>query len=87
MARVRESLGLCPQHNLLFKDLTVKEHLMFFSRLKGLTKQEANSEAKDLLNKLNMNDKRHNKPHELSGGMKRKVSLGIALVGVSKVIY
>nr|CAD7579777.1 unnamed protein product [Timema californicum] len=54
--------------------------------MKGLTKQEANSEANDLLNKLNMREKRHNKPHELSGGMKRKVSLGIALVGISKVL-
>ena len=30
MDKVRESLGLCPQHNMLFEDLTVKEHLVFF---------------------------------------------------------
>ena len=30
MDRVRESLGLCPQHNMLFEDLTVREHLVFF---------------------------------------------------------
>lgn len=29
--KVRESLGLCPQHNLLFTDLTVLEHLVFFA--------------------------------------------------------
>jgi ABC-type Na+ transport system ATPase subunit NatA len=29
--KVRESLGLCPQHNLLFSDLTVMEHLLFFA--------------------------------------------------------
>ena len=28
--KVRESLGLCPQHNMLFEDLTVREHLVFF---------------------------------------------------------
>ena len=30
MAKARQSLGLCPQHNLLFPDLTVREHLIFF---------------------------------------------------------
>lgn len=31
LSAVRASLGLCPQHNLLFKDLTVREHLIFFA--------------------------------------------------------
>ena len=30
MASVRRSLGLCPQHNMLFEDLNVREHLRFF---------------------------------------------------------
>lgn len=34
MDGIRESLGLCPQHNVLFDRLTVKEHLEFFSALK-----------------------------------------------------
>lgn len=33
---VRKSLGLCPQHNVLFDDLTVGEHMWFYGRLKGL---------------------------------------------------
>lgn len=34
MEAIRESLGLCPQHNVLFDRLTVKEHLEFFINLK-----------------------------------------------------
>ena len=34
MDRIRDSLGLCPQHNVLFDKLTVKEHLKFFVNLK-----------------------------------------------------
>ena len=34
MDRVRDSLGICPQHNVLFDRLTVKEHLDFFIKLK-----------------------------------------------------
>lgn len=33
MDEIRQSLGLCPQHNLLFTDLTVKEHLIFFAKV------------------------------------------------------
>ena len=35
MDSIRQSLGLCPQHNMLFTDLTVDEHLIFFGMLKG----------------------------------------------------
>lgn len=35
---VRSSLGMCPQHNVLFNELTVKEHIIFFSKLKGMKK-------------------------------------------------
>ena len=36
MDAIRQSLGLCPQHNMLFSDLTVNEHLIFFGMLKGM---------------------------------------------------
>jgi len=35
MDKIRESLGICPQHNVLFDRLTVAEHLSFFTRLKA----------------------------------------------------
>ena len=34
MESIRQNLGICPQHNVLFDRLTVKEHLNFFARLK-----------------------------------------------------
>ena len=37
MASVRRSLGLCPQHNMLFEDLTVREHLRFFGMVRMKT--------------------------------------------------
>ena len=33
---MRQSLGLCPQHNVLFDDLTVIDHMWFYGSLKGL---------------------------------------------------
>ena len=43
MDAIRDSLGLCPQHNVLFDRLTVKEHLDFFVNLKVWNKSDGNS--------------------------------------------
>ncbi|KAJ9595471.1 hypothetical protein L9F63_013335, partial [Diploptera punctata] len=83
---VRESLGLCPQHNLLFTELTVMEHLVFFAMLKGCSKDEATREAGELIGRLNLTEKRNQMSTTLSGGMKRKLSLGIALIGHTRVL-
>jgi len=86
MDKVRESLGLCPQHNMLFEDLTVREHLVFFAMLKGLSKSAAEAEALNYINMLNLVAKTNVIVTNLSGGMKRKVNLGIALIGDSKIL-
>lgn len=86
MSTVRNSLGLCPQHNIIFDDLTVAEHLYFFSKLKGLTKKEIGTEIDNYVKLLDLEPKRNAKSSTLSGGMKRKLCVGIALCGKSKVI-
>ena len=35
MDAIRQSIGVCPQHNVLFDEMTVDEHLWFYARLKG----------------------------------------------------
>ena len=85
MDQVRQSLGLCPQHNMLFEDLTVREHLVFFGMLKGMTKSDAEEEGAKYIGMLNLEPKKNVNVTTLSGGMKRKVNLGIALIGNSKV--
>ncbi|XP_055602217.1 phospholipid-transporting ATPase ABCA3-like [Uranotaenia lowii] len=83
---VRESLGLCPQHNVLFDEMTVGEHLRFFGRLKGVTKGDLQQEITRYLDMLKLEDKRNAQSQTLSGGMKRKLAVGIALCGGSKVV-
>ncbi|XP_035254594.1 LOW QUALITY PROTEIN: ATP-binding cassette sub-family A member 3 [Anguilla anguilla] len=86
MAHVRRSLGLCPQHDVLFDNLTVAEHLLFYSQLKGYPREKIPAEVDRILLMLNLQDKRHARSKTLSGGMKRKLSIGIALIGDSKVV-
>ncbi len=79
----RSVLGYCPQHNLLFNDLTVQEHLEFFARLKRNYDQ---SEIDDMLKLINLHDKKFAQSKTLSGGMKRKLSVAIAFIGGSKIV-
>ena len=83
---VRFSLGLCPQHNVLFNELTVAEHLKFFSQLKGVPGDKTAAEIEKYVNLLELTDKRNAQSHTLSGGMKRKLGVGIALCGGSRVV-
>ncbi|CAL8072882.1 unnamed protein product [Orchesella dallaii] len=83
---VRQSLGLCPQHDVLFDEMTVEEHLKFFCLLKGHDRDFVQSEVDRMLVALMLENKRHAQSQTLSGGMKRKLSVGIALVGGSKVV-
>ncbi|XP_071958198.1 phospholipid-transporting ATPase ABCA3-like isoform X2 [Antedon mediterranea] len=83
---VRSSLGLCPQHNVLFDRLTVKEHLDFFINLKGKSGAEANAEVRSMIEDLQLVDKTNTASSSLSGGMKRKLSCAIALIGGSEVV-
>nr|XP_022903046.1 ATP-binding cassette sub-family A member 3-like [Onthophagus taurus] len=86
MNNIRESMGYCPQKNIFFNELTVREHFYFFLKAKGIVnKQEVENEIKKYINLLELTAKTNAKSKTLSGGMKRKLCVGIALCGNSKV--
>ncbi|XP_075690662.1 ATP-binding cassette sub-family A member 2 [Rhinoderma darwinii] len=86
MNEIRKSLGMCPQHNVLFDKLTVEEHLWFYSRLKGMAEEAIRKEMDKMIEDLELSNKRHSSVQTLSGGMKRKLSVAIAFVGGSKAV-
>ncbi|XP_019712472.1 retinal-specific ATP-binding cassette transporter-like isoform X2 [Hippocampus comes] len=86
MDAVRSSLGMCPQYNILFNHLTVEEHILFYSLLKGRTQAEAQKEVEDMLVHVGLPHKRDDEAQNLSGGMQRKLSVAMAFVGGSKVV-
>uniref|UniRef100_A0A671VJX8 P-type phospholipid transporter n=1 Tax=Sparus aurata TaxID=8175 RepID=A0A671VJX8_SPAAU len=83
---IRRTLGVCPQHNVLFDILTVEEHVWFYGCLKGLSEAEVKAELDTLLDDVGLLHKRHEQTKNLSGGMQRKLSVAIAFVGGSKVV-
>ena len=68
--------------------MTVEEHLWFFAKLKGVTdKNLVEEEVNRLISSVGLDEKRDVRSKNLSGGMKRKLSVGIALIGGSKVCF
>ncbi|KAI4880963.1 hypothetical protein NFI96_013715 [Prochilodus magdalenae] len=86
MERIRQNLGMCPQHNVLFDKLSVEEHLWFYSRLKGMAEEDIRKEMDKMIEDLELSNKRHSLVQTLSGGMKRKLSVAIAFVGGSRAV-
>ncbi|KAF7230341.1 phospholipid-transporting ATPase ABCA1 isoform X1 [Nothobranchius furzeri] len=83
---IRKYLGMCPQHNVLFNELTVEEHIYFYARLKGRSHREVESEMEQLIKDVGLPHKRKDLAKNLSGGMQRKLSVAIAFVGGSKIV-
>ena len=67
--------------------MTVEEHLRLFANLKGVESVKVNEEVDTIIDAVKMQDKRDKYPTQLSGGQKRKLSLGIALIGGSKIVF
>ncbi|XP_047388904.1 LOW QUALITY PROTEIN: phospholipid-transporting ATPase ABCA3-like [Sciurus carolinensis] len=86
MIEIRKNLGFCPQHDLLFKHLTLSEHLFFYSVIKGMPLKMHPLEIDHMLSIFDLLENRHAFSHSLSEGAKRKLSVIIALIGGSKVV-
>jgi len=80
-------IGICPQHDILWDNLTGKEHLEFYGRIKNLKGKELKRQIKSILQKVNLYDARNKYSTKYSGGMKRRLSVAISLIGNPKVIY
>mmetsp|Transcript_19452 Transcript_19452/g.28094 ORF Transcript_19452/g.28094 Transcript_19452/m.28094 type:complete len:2009 (+) Transcript_19452:240-6266(+) len=90
MKYIRQEIGICFQHDCLFPQLTVQEHIEFFARLKGMytrcTREEAREKVKQAIEDVALYEKRNTLSKSLSGGMKRKLSVAIAFCGDSKTV-
>uniref|UniRef100_A0A8C9VRZ7 ABC transporter domain-containing protein n=1 Tax=Scleropages formosus TaxID=113540 RepID=A0A8C9VRZ7_SCLFO len=86
MDAIRKQLGMCPQHNVLYNDLTVEEHIYFYARLKGRGSGDVKAEMEQMIKDVGLPHKRKDLAKNLSGGMQRKLSVAIAFVGGSNII-
>ncbi|TMW69302.1 hypothetical protein Poli38472_001458 [Pythium oligandrum] len=83
----RRIMGVCPQHDVLFPDLTVDEHLHFFATIKHVDRRALYKMADSLIEEVGLTGSRRVLSKNLSGGQKRKLSVAIALLGESKLVF
>ncbi|KAG5510484.1 hypothetical protein GH5_06684 [Leishmania sp. Ghana 2012 LV757] len=86
LSQVRRQIGYCPQHNILWSELTCRDHLEFFGRIKGLKGWELEDAVCRMLYETDLLEKVDQPVKSLSGGMKRKLSIAIAFVGGSRLV-
>ena len=85
---VRKNIGLCQQHDVLYDTLTVEQHLALAMRIRKseINKAEEEREINEILRITMMMEHKNKMVKGLSGGMKRKLSLGMALIGETNTI-
>ncbi|XP_078230641.1 cholesterol transporter ABCA5 isoform X5 [Callithrix jacchus] len=86
MFEARKMIGICPQLDIHFDVLTVEENLSILASIKGIPANNIIQEVQKVLLDLDMQTIKDNQAKKLSGGQKRKLSLGIAVLGNPKVL-
>jgi len=87
MDYVHQIMGVCPQFDTLWGSLTAKETLLFYARLKGAPRKVDEQQAMEYLAQVGLTAAADLKVNELSGGMKRRLSVAVSLVGNPRVIF
>lgn len=79
-------LGVVPQDIALYLDLTAKQNLMFWGRMVGLQGDTLKQRVKEVLEMIELTDRQNDVCGKYSGGMKRRLNIGVALLHKPKVL-
>jgi ABC-2 type transport system ATP-binding protein len=85
-AETKKLIGVVPQENLMYKNLTCVENLNFFARIYGLSGAERKQRVRECLILVNLLDRANSVVENLSGGMQRRLSMALALVHHPKLV-
>jgi len=77
---IRGRLGVCPQEDTLDNELNVRDNLYIYGRYFGIPKAEVNERVDELLEFVSLQDKQKSKVEDLSGGMKRRLTIARSLI-------
>ncbi|MDJ0497232.1 MAG: ABC transporter ATP-binding protein [Acidimicrobiia bacterium] len=76
----KAKIGYVPQDIAIYPDLSARENLRFFGKLYGLPKQSLDSRIDEVLEVIGLSDRGDDRTEEYSGGMKRRLNIGIGLL-------
>jgi len=84
---VKETIGVVPQDIALYPDMSARENLLFWGRMYGLSGAELKRRVDEVLELITLVDRQKDRVEKYSGGMKRRVNIGVALLHKPKVLY
>ena len=77
---IRSRLGVCPQEDTLDNELNVRDNLFIYGRYFGIPRAEVNNRVDELLEFVQLTDKAKSTVEDLSGGMKRRLTIARSLI-------
>jgi lipooligosaccharide transport system ATP-binding protein len=83
---IRGRIGVCPQLDNLDLELTVRENLTTYARFFGIARRVARERADELIDFVQLTDRRDGKVDDLSGGMKRRLTIARALINEPEMV-
>ncbi|MEC3656348.1 ABC transporter ATP-binding protein [Bacillus siamensis] len=84
-AAIKKVMGIVPQEIALYQALSAKDNLAFFGSLYGLSGKELDKRIDEVLDIIELKEQRNQRVSEFSGGMKRRVNIGAALMNEPKL--
>jgi ABC-2 type transport system ATP-binding protein len=84
---VKRVIGVVPQELALYEDLTARENLIFWGQMYGLSGKSLHSRVDEVLEQIGLTDKARNRVKTYSGGMKRRVNIGVGLLHKPRLLF
>ena len=85
--KITSKLAFCPQFNIQWPNLTVKEHLKIFGMMRNMSGKDLEDSVNRIIDQVDLREKKNVQAVKLSGGMRRRLSIGIALMGETEIIF
>lgn len=80
-------MGVVPQFDILWDELTAAEHMTIFSKIKGVSNSCIDSSTNELLESVGLLQVKHARVANFSGGMKRRLTVAISSIGNPRIIF
>lgn len=84
---VRQLIGVVPQDLALYDDLTARENLVFWGQMYGLSGKGLKDRTAEVLDQIGLTDKANQRVKTYSGGMKRRVNIGVGLLHKPRLLF
>lgn len=84
---VREVIGVVPQDLALYEDLTARENLAFWGQMYNLFGKNLNKRVDEVLEQIGLTDRANQRVKTYSGGMKRRVNIGVGLLHKPRLLF